>query len=300
MTTTWLTRAQWRSPKPLTAGHLVTDTQFVGAVAHHTVTVMQDYDGDGFKAGDLDDIATHMRILQTIRPDLGSEVPYSWVIFPGATANDGVVCEGRGARRTGAHTSGYNSTRYGIAFAGNYMTDPITPGMVAAFREVCARHIVNPVPQPTIGHRDVDATLCPGDNVFAALSALQPPWGATPTPPSDQPSSAILGPVGSGFVNTGPEVERWQHLINTLLQMVDLPGSIDVTGRYDAITQQVTLSFQRWHNRRSGVAPIDDDGLVGNDTRGAMTRWLNHHAVLEAQRRRGYRPDGPGVLWRHA
>ncbi len=178
MTVTYLTRAQWGAG-PLGAGHRVPLDQIAGLVAHHTVALLTDYDRDGYLYGDHDDIKRYMRWLQKARPDLGPEVPYSFVVFEGARAGDCVVAEGRGLGVTGAHTVGLNSTRYGVAVAGNTTTRAVTPGMLEGYRFV-GRKLTAPTIHPTIGHRDTKATECPGNTLYALLPRIQPPFKAPP------------------------------------------------------------------------------------------------------------------------
>lgn len=93
----FLSRDDWGAG-PLVAGAAAPHSQFLGLVIHHTVTT--------FNPGD--DPAAHMWWLQKVRPDLGSEIPYSFVVFPTTDPDSCVVAEGRGWGRTGAHTVGYN------------------------------------------------------------------------------------------------------------------------------------------------------------------------------------------------
>jgi hypothetical protein len=175
MTATYLTRAQWGAG-PLGAGHVVPLERIVGLVVHHTVIVMADYDHDGMIAGDLEDAIVYMRALQRARPDLGAEVPYSFVVLEGAAELDCIVAEGRGLGITGAHTIGYNSTRYGVAYAGDFTARAPTAGMLAGVRWV-GRQLERPdIARPTFGHRDVHATACPGDAAYPQLPQLQPPF----------------------------------------------------------------------------------------------------------------------------
>jgi hypothetical protein len=174
MTVRYLDRDEWGGG-PVRAGVLLPRDRFVGLVAHHTVMVMRDYDHDSRALGDLDDIKHYMRVLQTSRPDLGPEVPYSFVVFRGAEPHDCVVAEGRGFGVTGAHTTGYNSSRYGVAYAGNTSVDEVTPGVLDGYRWVGARLTVAS-PVPTLGHRDTKSTECPGNNLYALLGRIQPPF----------------------------------------------------------------------------------------------------------------------------
>lgn len=138
---------------------------------HHTVIP---YDGDP---------VAYMQRLQVARPDLGSEVPYSFVVMPGATDDDAVIGVGRGWAWSGAHTIDYNRTAYGVALAGDFTDHAPTPGMLAAIR-VIGGYLRDPL--PTLGHRDVYATACPGEMTYPLLEELQPPfWPAAETVQED-------------------------------------------------------------------------------------------------------------------
>lgn len=165
MTVHILGRSEWGAGK-LGSGHLVDHHQFKGLVVHHTVITSP----PPTEAG----VAAYMRSLQKARPDLGPEVPYSFVVFRAARRDDCWVAEGRGFGVTGAHTQGFNSSRYGVAYAGNAEVDEITPGVLAGYRWV-GQHLSVP-PVATIGHRDTKATACPGAHLYALLGQLQPPF----------------------------------------------------------------------------------------------------------------------------
>lgn len=156
-------------------GNAAPHSQFLGLVIHHTVTA--------YEVGQ--DPAAHMRWLQRVRPDLGSEIPYSFVIFPTADPDGCVVAEGRGFGRTGAHTVNYNSTAYGVAFAGNYENDVPTPGMLEGVRWI-GRRLADPINAlATIGHRETGfATACPGAHTMPLLGLLQPPYAEPDTEPN--------------------------------------------------------------------------------------------------------------------
>lgn len=99
MAVQFLNRFDWGAdPRSVVLGAAIPHQQFVGLVIHHTVI---DYVVGG-------DAAAYMRRLQRSRPDLGLEVPYSFVIFETEDPNSCIVAEGRGWGRSGAHTVGYN------------------------------------------------------------------------------------------------------------------------------------------------------------------------------------------------
>ena len=102
----------------------------------------------------------------------------------------GTVFEGRygGVSRAvvGAHAEGFNTGSTGVAIMGTFMTEPVPTAAYGAVRNLLAwklaLHGVDPnatitaggVPVRTItGHRDVNATLCPGDMAEAVLPTLR-------------------------------------------------------------------------------------------------------------------------------
>lgn len=171
MTTIYLDRRAWGATSLPRLGHVIDRDRFRGVVVHHTVM-------DAPPPGNLAAITAYMRRLQRVRPDLGLDVPYSFVVFQGRNLDDAIICEGRGFTRTGAHTAGLNSSRYGVAYGADTREDPVTPGMEAAVRWVLA-HITDPV--ATTGHKDHKATACPGPAGVASLPNVQPG-----TPPPDE------------------------------------------------------------------------------------------------------------------
>lgn len=189
MTIEVLSREDWGAdPNLPKLGWQVPVEQFVGLIVHHTVMVLTDTDHDGYAAGDLDDISNYMQRLQVARPDLGLDVPYSFVVFEGLTPADAVICYGRGQYRTGAHTAGYNSTAWGIALAGDYTNIAPTAGMLEAIRLI-GRWLADPTnAMPTLGHKDTVATACPGALAYPLLDQVQPPFTSLAPDEPEEPT----------------------------------------------------------------------------------------------------------------
>ena len=201
MSVRYLSREDWGADPDLPRlGHEIDHAQLRGVVVHHTAFAMGDYDGDGYIAGDLDDIQAYMRRLQTIRPDLGLDVPYSYVCFKGASIHDAVVCEGRGRNRTGAHTKGYNSSRLGAAIAGNTSDDPVTPGVIEAVRWCGGLLADQNTLHDTLDHGAFKTTECAGVSARANLGRMQPPFARTQpiNPISDEDGMTLLHDTDSG------------------------------------------------------------------------------------------------------
>jgi hypothetical protein len=161
----YVSRDVWCDGLPVQSGSARPLEDFEGLVVHHTV---------GYAKGSaLSDKIAYMQYLQGgARPDLGPEVPYSFVVFGDANPDVAWVCEGRGLGRTGAHTKGHNYDRYGCAWAGNSNNDPINDAVVNAYRLLKSWSAET---APTTGHRDWAATACPGSNLYARLSEIDVP-----------------------------------------------------------------------------------------------------------------------------
>lgn len=169
----YLSRSDWDNTGLERWGYQVDPRQFVGLAVHHTVTSFDPGTGVG-------GVVAHMKRLQQERPDLGLDVPYSWVVFPHEDPSSSYVAEGRGSGRTGAHTSGYNSTRYGVACVGNYVFEFPTSGLIEGIKYV-GRTFDPWASMATLGHQDFpnNATACPGSNLESFINQLQPPFSAT-------------------------------------------------------------------------------------------------------------------------
>jgi hypothetical protein len=178
MTVTYISRSEWEIEVLERKGYAVNPIQFKGLAIHHTVTS---------SGTDRESVCAHMRRLQRERPDLGLDVPYSWVVFRADNPGDCFVAEGRGPGRTGAHTYGANSSVYGVSVVGNFVNETPSPGILEGIRYV-GRTFLPWASQPTKGHQDFydNQTACPGTNLEARLGELQPPFYSAPgivTPP---------------------------------------------------------------------------------------------------------------------
>ena len=123
MRVTVLSRNQWGARKDLPRrGHPIGPAKRTEIFIHHTVVIDSDSTINEWES--LAEIKAKMRALQTARPDLGLDVPYSMVAF--CMADDELVlCEGRGINRTGAHTINHNRSALGISFQGNFERQPV-------------------------------------------------------------------------------------------------------------------------------------------------------------------------------
>lgn len=176
----YLTRAQWGAHTDIPRlGHSVNRLDRTHIIFHHTVVIDNDATPNLWES--LAEVKAKMRQLQIIRPDLGLDVPYSFVFFLMADGSL-IVCEGRGLDRTGAHTHAHNTKGIGIAGQGNYQlavnVTPYVPllsrflgwlrydeGMENLWRS-------HPPGEIAYGHRDFASTLCPGNGLFDSIPQL--------------------------------------------------------------------------------------------------------------------------------
>jgi N-acetylmuramoyl-L-alanine amidase len=152
-------------------------------IIHHTV--MPDTDGSPNLWETDTEVFAMMRRLQTVRPDLGLDVPYNFVVFLMNGGTRIIVCEGRGEDRSGAHTKGHNTTGIGVCFAGNFENAAVDP-MAISSRMFLLSHFLgwlkfsashpsygNFAPMANLGnlrpqsravffHEDFKNTACPG------------------------------------------------------------------------------------------------------------------------------------------
>lgn len=185
-----LRRADWGAT--IDAGRPLDPATISRWALHHTVGALHDWDGDGIRHGDLDDIIRFMRDLETNHTALAPPgVPYSWLPFKGTHDRQAILAEGRGSYRTGAHTACNNSTTLAWSLPGNYEHETVSPAQVVAMRWIAARDTPHVTLAP-LGHQqfphcpmpgggNYHATACPGRNALPVLAQLAPPY-RPPTP----------------------------------------------------------------------------------------------------------------------
>lgn len=188
---TYVDRAGWdaRQDRPR-LGHRVPRADRTHVIIHHTVIVDQDATPNLWETED--EIFRKMRQLQTIRPDLGEDVPYNFVVFLMHTDPASIyICEGRGEDRSGAHTKGHNTAGIGIALEGNFDQSPVDfspyiplislflgwlkfdpngPGYGGPYAPMHNIGQLKPSGRHVFAHRDFKSTACPGKFVRVLLS----------------------------------------------------------------------------------------------------------------------------------
>lgn len=173
---TFIARPAYGNTPAPTVGYPIDLKQVRGLVVHHDVIPFDRHAGDV-----LAEARAHAAHLITARPDLGHDWPYSFGLAPDVADPDHtIIVEGRGFGRSGAHTAGWNSTRYGVVLFGDYRTDRITPGQVRGARWLGAQLFRSQDAAITWGHHDApgNATECPAMHGEDLVTLAQPPFTA--------------------------------------------------------------------------------------------------------------------------
>ncbi|GAA3737970.1 peptidoglycan recognition protein family protein [Salinactinospora qingdaonensis] len=195
---------------------------------------------------------------------------------------EGRAYEGRGWETVGAHASGHNISGIGVCFIGSDgdATDAAHATIRALYDEACDRAGHTLVKR---GHRDVNATDCPGDDLYAWVRAGMPtegPGGYTPTEPrvvapGTEPPYAFPLPAGHWFGPPSADERNhsgyyWPddrpHIRTYQEHLAERGWSIGVDGYHGPQTADVVRAFQQ-QARDEGHTEIGPaDGLVGDRT----------------------------------
>lgn len=177
-------RQEWGADPSLPRrGDLVDAAERSEVFIHHTFNVDDDATPNEYE--DLEVVKAKMRALQRARPDLGLDVPYSFVAFCMA---DGelVLGEGRGFDRSGAHSVGHNRSAFGIALQGDFEGGPAPAHFdsqlaalgdwLRSLRETegyTRLGASRPPDRQVWAHMDIKATLCPGRLLVERLGRIR-------------------------------------------------------------------------------------------------------------------------------
>lgn len=116
--------------------------------------------------------------------DVSAETVHQWHLANGWSGigyhflirKDGTIEQGRPMGTIGAHCYGQNNHTIGINIVGNFeIAEPTDAQMDSAQRlvaAVCRYYGILPGPRTIFGHRDYNATACPGANLYARLTEI--------------------------------------------------------------------------------------------------------------------------------
>lgn len=90
---------------------------------------------------------------------------------------DGTIERGRPQNTIGAHCYGYNKTSVGINIVGDFEQALPTAAQLRSGEYLtaylCQLYRLAPAADTVLGHRDLNSTLCPGENLYARLSEFR-------------------------------------------------------------------------------------------------------------------------------
>jgi hypothetical protein len=85
---------------------------------------------------------------------------------------DGTIYKGRDEKYAGAHCVDYNSISLGICLEGNFEIEQPTDNQLKSLTELL-QYLKNKYGNvQVVGHRDLNATACPGKNLYSKLGSV--------------------------------------------------------------------------------------------------------------------------------
>lgn len=164
-------------------------------IIHHTVTNTSDFNGDGvINSADYQQVARGIYSYHAKSRQWG-DVGYNYLIDPtgtiweGREGGDGVVAghafRDNSCKKFTSGNIGFNRGTIGIALIGNYTGDTLTPQARASLTSLIAKKswefgfdpagssfFKDQIYPNVMGHRDVDCTECPGNNVYNEFAGI--------------------------------------------------------------------------------------------------------------------------------
>lgn len=171
---------------------------------------------------------------------------------------DGSVYRGRPENWIGAHTSGHNS-KIGICAEGNFEVEQMGAAQKNAIIELLEYLYGKYGKLKVYGHRDLDATACPGKNYpfNDIVNGEKEGTGSKPeVKPAADPNAVTITLTTLGKGDEGEQVKTLQRLLGSLGYGL---GGYGADGIFGDATDRAVRAFQ--NDRHLAV-----DGLVGEDT----------------------------------
>jgi stage II sporulation protein D len=172
------TRADWGADESIRHA-IVAEGTIRTAVIHHTAG------SNSYTAADVPSIIRGIYVFHTDGRGWG-DIGYNFLVD-----RYGHTWEGRWGGVTkpmvGAHTAGYNSQTFGVSVLGEFTTAAVPSAVTTALAKLVAWKLgltgIDPTAKTTIdgagtrptviGHRDLNSTTCPGDQLYARLPTVR-------------------------------------------------------------------------------------------------------------------------------
>lgn len=175
-------------------------------------------------------------------------------------AKDGTIYSGRDELQCGAHTQDYNTSGMGICCEGDYTTETMPEAQKAALIELIKDIRKRYGNLPIKGHRDLNATSCPGDNFPMAeiIAAVEGQAGAKPVQSTNKTNQEVCE-VNIRVLGIGDDGKAVRALQRLLIGEGYNCGGFGADGVFGAGTETSVRAYQGAH----GLAV---DGIVGAKT----------------------------------
>lgn len=85
---------------------------------------------------------------------------------------DGTIYKGRPEKYSGAHCENYNSVSLGICLEGNFEIEQPTEKQLTSLSELIQYLKKKYGNVQVVGHRDLNATACPGKNLYSKMGSV--------------------------------------------------------------------------------------------------------------------------------
>lgn len=120
----------------------------------------------------VDDDLSAEKLHQSHKAQGWAGIGYHYVI-----RKDGTVERGRPAWAVGAHAYGRNRDTIGIHVCGNFEIAEPTKEQLNALASliggICKQYQLTASPKVVVGHRDLMATACPGNNLYKHMDTIR-------------------------------------------------------------------------------------------------------------------------------
>ena len=182
---------------------------------------------------------------------------YSGIGYHIYIRKDGSIWEGRPLDTVGAHAQGSNSISVGVCFEGNFEEEQMSDAQIQAGREVVAylKDLYNI--SDVRGHREVNATACPGKNFpFNKI--------ASATTEELRKESEDMYSADFPHLHMGDNSEEYAMLLWQTLLRGRGYGNVGLTRVWDDATYLATLDYKK------GIKEIPEGSDNGDIT---ATTW---------------------------